>query len=258
MNKSIHVIKIGGRLINDSKMLQAFLDEFQKVPGPKVLVHGGGRKATELSALLGVETRIIEGRRITSAETLEVAIMVYAGLINKSMVAQLQSRQVNALGLCGADADIIRSHRRPVKDIDYGFVGDIDKVDGQSLYNLIDRAVVPVLSAITHDGHGQLLNTNADTIAAQTAIALTAFGDVSLSYCFEYKGVLYDLDEPQLTMSSINEGEFINMKTSGSINSGMIPKLSNGFDALKGKVSQVHICGIENLVSLTGASALAL
>jgi len=127
MNKSIHVIKIGGRLINDSKMLQAFLDEFQKVPGPKVLVHGGGRKATELSALLGVETRIIEGRRITSAETLEVAIMVYAGLINKSMVAQLQSRQVNALGLCGADADIIRSHKRPVKVIDYGFVGDIDK-----------------------------------------------------------------------------------------------------------------------------------
>ncbi len=257
-DKSIHVIKIGGRLINDPKMLMAFLDEFQKVEGYKILVHGGGRKTTELSALLGVETRIIEGRRITNADTLEIAIMVFAGLINKSMVAQLQSRQVNALGLCGADGDIIRSQKRPVKDIDFGYVGDIKNVDGKSLFNLMERGIVPVLSAITHDGQGQLLNTNADTIAAQTAIALTQYGEVSLSYCFEYLGVLYDLDEPQMTMSSINEGEFINMKTSGSINSGMIPKLSNGFDALKGKVSQVHICGIENLVSLHRASALAL
>ena len=244
MKKPIHVIKIGGRLINDPKMLQAFLDEFQKVQGHKILVHGGGRKATELSALLGVEARIIEGRRITNADMLEVAIMVFAGLINKSMVAQLQSRQVNAIGLCGADADVIRSHKRPVVDIDYGYVGDIEKVDGQSLINLMDKDIVPVLSAITHDGKGQLLNTNADTIAAQTAIALTAYGDVRLTYCFEYPGVLYDLDEPQMTMSSINEGEFINMKTSGSINSGMIPKLSNGFDALKGKVLELSLIHI--------------
>lgn len=258
MDNTIHVIKIGGRLINDQKMLAAFMDQFQQIDGHKILIHGGGRKATELSALLGIETRMIEGRRITNAGTLEVAIMVYAGLINKTIVAQLQAKTVNAIGLTGADADIIRSEKRPVGDIDYGYVGDIKHVDGRSLYNLLDRGVVPVISAITHDGQGQLLNTNADTIAAQIAIALVAYGHVHLSYCFEYNGVLYDLDEPQMTMSSINEGEFINMKTSGSINSGMIPKLSNGFDALKGQVATVDICGIDNLLTKNGATSLAL
>lgn len=258
MDNTIHVIKIGGRLINDQKMLTAFMDQFQQIDGHKILIHGGGRKATELSALLGIETRMIEGRRITNAGTLEVAIMVYAGLINKTIVAQLQARKVNAIGLTGADADIIRSEKRPVGDIDYGYVGDINHVDGRSLYNLLDRGVVPVISAITHDGQGQLLNTNADTIAAQSAIALGTYGHVHLSYCFEYNGVLYDLDEPQMTMSSINEGEFINMKTSGSINSGMIPKLSNGFDALKGQVTTVDICGIDNLLTKHRATELAL
>ena len=258
MNNEIHVIKIGGKLINDQPSLEAFLKAFSDVNGPKVLIHGGGRKATEISALLGIETKMIDGRRITNAETLEVAIMVYAGLINKTIVSQLQRMSINSIGLSGADADIVRAHKRPVKDIDYGLVGDIDAVNTDSLLSLSKAGFTPVICAISHDGQGQLLNTNADTIAAQIAIALSSTIKVKLSYCFEYDGVLYDIDEPKLTMSAVSEGEFINMKTSGSINSGMIPKLSNGFDALKGGVNEVSVCGIDNLSTKDRATMLTL
>jgi len=258
MKPQLHIIKIGGKLINDQKTLKSFLAAFAEIEGPKILVHGGGRKATEMSALLGIETKMIDGRRITNKETLEVAIMVYAGLVNKTIVAQLQSLGINSLGLCGADIDVIKAHKRPVKDVDFGFVGDIDEVNNSGLFDLTESNITPVLSPISHDGHGQLLNTNADTIAAQTAIAMTSNYEVHLSYCFEYSGVLYDIDSPELTMSSINEGEFINMRTSGSINSGMIPKLSNGFDALKGGTKSVDICGVENIQSKQKATFLHL
>lgn len=258
MNPSLHIIKIGGKLINDAATLQEFLQVFVQVPGQKILIHGGGRKATELSALLGIETKMIDGRRITNKETLEVAIMVYAGLINKSIVVHLQKKGVNALGLSGADLDIIRAHKRPVKEIDFGFVGDIDEVNADCIKMLMRQNITPVLAPISHDGNGQLLNTNADTIAAQTAIALSDSFDVTLSYCFEFKGVLYDLDSPQMTMNTISEGEFINMKSSGTINSGMIPKLSNGIDALKGRVARVDICGINNLLTKENATNLVL
>jgi len=258
MKQKLHIAKIGGKLINDQASLSAFISAFKALVGHKILIHGGGRKATEISALLGIETRLVDGRRITNKETLEVAVMIYAGLINKNIVALLQSHNVNALGLSGADADIIRAHKRPITDIDYGFVGDIEKVNHEAIDSLVNSSIVPVLCAISHDGHGQLLNTNADTIATQVAIAMSEHYEVTLSFCFEYDGVLYDIDEPNLTMSQISEGEFINMKTSGTVNSGMIPKLSNGFDALRGGVKQVSVCGIENLHSKEGSTVLTL
>ena len=254
----MHVVKIGGKLINDRSFLEAFLKAFGDISGPKILIHGGGRKATEISALLGIETRMVEGRRITNAETLEVAIMVYAGLINKTVVSQLQRMSINAIGLSGADADIVRAHKRLVKDINYGLVGDIDTINVDSLLSLSEAGFTPVICAISHDGQGQLLNTNADTIAAQIAVALSSTMKVKLSYCFEYDGVLYDINEPKLTMSAVSEGEFDDMKMSGSINSGMIPKLTNGFDALKGGVSEVSVCGIDNLSTKDRATMLTL
>jgi acetylglutamate kinase len=256
LRKPLRIVKIGGRLINDAAMLDAFIQAFISITEPCVLIHGGGRKTTELSALLGIEAKIVEGRRITDAETLEVAIMVYAGLINKNIVARLQSHHTNAIGLSGADGDVIRAHKRAIREIDYGWVGDIDNVNGQALHSLLSMNMTPVLCAISHDGQGQLLNTNADTIATQVALALIPYYDVTLTFCFEYNGVLYDVDAPDLTMRHISEGEFINMRTSGTVNSGMIPKLSNGFDALKGGVTDVRICGIDNLSSFDNATQL--
>lgn len=258
MSQPIQVVKIGGKLINDKASLQAFLKTLNEVKQPTILVHGGGRKATEISALLGIETRMVDGRRVTSKETLEVAIMIYAGLINKSIVASLQADKRSAIGLCGADMDIIRAVKRPVGEIDFGFVGDVTSVNADALLALLDKGTMPVLCAISHDGAGQLLNTNADTIAAQTAIALTEKNfEVHLSYCFEYPGVLYDIDQPTLTMSTIAHQEFGEMKEAGTINAGMIPKLQNGFDAVK-VGAKVSICGIDNLVSKEKATHLTL
>lgn len=258
MDRALHVVKIGGKLINDQSALGNFLDAFGHLPNPKILVHGGGHKATELSALLGIDTRMVEGRRITSRDSLEVAIMVFAGLINKQIVAAVQRRGIDAIGLCGADGDIIRATKRPVGEIDYGYVGDITRINVDRFDSLLSRDIVPVINAITHDGEGQLLNTNADTIASEIAINMSRIYHVKLSFCFEYPGVLYDLDTPDLVMNHISEGEFINMKTSGSINSGMIPKLTNGFQAVKKGVQEVTICGTDNLVSKERATVLTL
>ena len=257
-NRTLHVIKIGGKLINNKDELDKFITIFSSIPGPKILVHGGGQKATELSALLGIETRMVDGRRITDKETLEIAIMVYAGLINKSLVARLQAIGTNAMGLCGADGNIIKAITRPVREIDYGFVGDVTSVNAESLNGLIALNILPVLSAISHDGNGQLLNTNADTIASQVAIAMSDLYEVHLNYCFEFDGVLYDLDTPDLTMQQISLSEFRDLQESKSINKGMIPKLSNGFEALKGGVNEVTICGVANLLSQERATMLTL
>ncbi len=258
MDKTLHIVKIGGKLINDPASLSKFLEAFVLLPESKILVHGGGSKATELSALLGIETRMIDGRRITNKDTLDVAVMVYAGLINKNIVAKLQGFNLNCMGICGADGDMIRAVKRPVGEIDYGYVGDITHIQTERIDSLINANIVPIISAISHDGSGQLLNTNADTIAAQLAIALSKIYHIRLSYCFEYPGVLYDLGTPELTMSSISEADFNEMKEVGSVNSGMIPKLSNGFDALKGQVKDVSICGIENLSTRERATLLTL
>ena len=258
MSSALHVVKIGGKLINNEDQLSSFLQMFTQIETPKVLIHGGGQKATELSALLGIETRMVDGRRITNKDTLDVAVMVYAGLINKRIVARLQASGINALGLAGCDANIIQAVKRPVGEIDFGWVGDIVGVDQHALKSLISSDFIPVFSAISHNGKGQLLNTNADTIAAQIAIALSSEFNVHLHYCFEYDGVLYDMDTPDLTMEQITRAEFEELKSSKGINKGMIPKLSNGFDALAGGVHQVAVCGISNLISQKRATMLTL
>lgn len=253
---SLHVIKIGGKLINDTDELQRFIDAVSQEEGKKIIVHGGGRKATELSALLSIPVKMIDGRRITNHETLEVAIMVYAGLINKQMIARFQSQNVNAIGMCGADGNVIQAHKRPVDEIDYGYVGDVDDVNSDILASLLQADLLPVLCAITHDNNGQLLNTNADTIAAQIAIAMSDTYNVQLKYCFEFAGVLYDVSAPEVTISEIKHAELLELQHTGVINKGMLPKLSNGFDAIEGGVQDVSICGIDNLFSGENATTL--
>ncbi len=257
--QKIHVIKIGGKLINDSEALERFLTMVASETDDRVvIVHGGGRKATELSALLGIPTRMVEGRRITDADTLDIAVMVYAGLINKNIVARLQKIGIKCIGLTGADGNLIRSRKRKVEDIDFGFVGDVEEINTLLLTMLLNAQLTPVLCAITHDRKGQLLNTNADTIAAQIAIALAVEYEVSLKYCFEYKGVLFDVSTPDLTIKNIATPELDELIENGTINAGMIPKLSNGFDALNGGVAEVFICGVANLWSLENATRLKL
>lgn len=241
MKEKLTVVKVGGKIVEEEATLHKLLDDFAAIEGRKVLVHGGGRSATKLAERLGIESRIVNGRRITDAETLKVVTMVYGGLVNKNIVAGLQARGVNALGLTGADMDIIRSVKRPVKDIDYGFVGDVKQVNAGLLGDLIAKEVVPVMAPLTHDGEGRMLNTNADTIAGETAKALAALFDVTLVYCFEKKGVLRDENDDDSVISTINPAEFRQLVADGVIQGGMIPKLENSFEALEAGVSEVVI-----------------
>lgn len=244
---SINVIKVGGGILEDETSTAALLDRFAALPGRKVLVHGGGRSATRIAAQLGVESRMVEGRRITDEPMLRIVTMVYAGLVNKTAVAALQARGVNALGLCGADMDIIRGHKRPVKDIDYGWVGDIDRVDASMLQKLIDEHVVPVVAPLCHDGKGHMLNTNADTIAREVASALAGSYKVTLTFCFEKPGVLARPDDDNSVIPHINKPLFTQLKTEGIISGGMIPKIDNAFDALDAGVEKVIITRADNL-----------
>lgn len=241
MKEKLTVVKVGGKIVEEEATLHKLLDDFAAIEGRKVLVHGGGRSATKLAERLGIESRMVNGRRITDAETLKVVTMVYGGLVNKNIVAGLQARGVNALGLTGADMDIIRSVKRPVKDIDYGFVGDVKQVNAGLLGDLIAKEVVPVMAPLTHDGEGRMLNTNADTIAGETAKALAALFDVTLVYCFEKKGVLRDENDDDSVISTINPAEFRQLVADGIIQGGMIPKLENSFEALEAGVSEVVI-----------------
>lgn len=206
-----------------------------------MLVHGGGRSATKLAARLGIESQMVNGRRITDAETLKIVTMVYGGLVNKNIVARLQACGVNALGLTGADMDVIRSVKRPVKDVDYGFVGDVERVDATLLGDLIAKGVVPVMAPLTHDGCGNMLNTNADTIAGETAKALAQLFDVTLVYCFEKRGVLRDENDDDSVIPQITRADFEQLVADGVVQGGMIPKLENAFEALRAGVSQVII-----------------
>lgn len=241
MKEKLTVIKVGGKIVEEESTLYKLLDDFAAIDGFKVLVHGGGRSATKLAARLGIESRMVNGRRITDAETLKVVTMVYGGLVNKNIVAGLQARGVNALGLTGADMDVIRSVKRPVKDVDYGFVGDVERVDGTLLGDLIRKGIVPVMAPLTHDGNGHLLNTNADTIAGETAKALAAQFDVTLIFCFEKKGVLRDENDDESVIPRITPEEFRQYVADGVIQGGMIPKLENSFQALDAGVSEVVI-----------------
>ena len=235
------LIKVGGKIVEEPESLKKLLADFSSIPGHKVLVHGGGRSATALAAQLGIESKMVNGRRVTDEEMLKVVTMVYGGLVNKKIVAGLQALDVNALGLTGADLNYMRSEKRQVAEVDYGFVGDVKEVDADMLANLISKGVVPVLAPLTHDKKGNLLNTNADTIAGEAAKALARYFDVTLMYCFEKKGVLANENDDDSVIEYINPATFEKLVAEGVIAGGMIPKLENSFEALKAGVKQVVI-----------------
>lgn len=242
MKEKLTVVKVGGAVVEDEAQLAQLLKDFSAIEGKKVLVHGGGRRATQVAASLGIESKMVNGRRITDAEMLNVVTMVYGGLVNKNLVARLQANGVNALGLTGADIDVIRSHKRPLKDgIDYGFVGDVDKANGQMLSRLIEEGITPVMAPLTHDGQGTILNTNADTIASETAKALAPYYDVTLIFSFEKKGVLSNPDDDDSVIPVITHADFIKFKEDGTISGGMLPKIENALAAIDAGVGRVII-----------------
>ena len=242
MKEKVTIVKVGGAVVEDEQQLDRLLHDFANIKGLKVLVHGGGRRATQVAARLGIESQMVNGRRITDAPMLEVVTMVYGGLVNKNLVARLQAHGVNALGLTGADMDVIRSHRRELKDgVDFGFVGDVDRGDGQILSMLLEAGITPVMAPLTHDGQGHILNTNADTIASATATALAPFYEVTLIYSFEKKGVLANPDDDDSVIPVITRADFERYKADGTIAGGMIPKIENALAAVDAGVKRVII-----------------
>jgi acetylglutamate kinase len=239
--KPLSIIKIGGNIIDNPSELRSFLLDFSKIEGFKILVHGGGKSATKMAESIGLKPQMIDGRRITNAPMLDIAVMIYAGQINKNIVAQLQSHNTNAMGFSGADGNLIQSTKRNHPTIDYGFVGDVEKVNTSLLEILLSSQITPVFCAITHNGNGQLLNTNADTIASELAIALSQFFDVTLNYCFEKPGVLLDSEDDSSVIEQINTALYTKLKTDGAIHSGMIPKLDNCFNSLSKGVQKIKI-----------------
>ena len=240
--EKVTIVKVGGAIVEDSEQLAQLLKDFAAIPGKKVLVHGGGRRATKVAAALGIESKMVNGRRITDADMLEVVTMVYGGLVNKNLVAKLQANGVNALGLTGADMDVIYSHKRPLKDgIDFGFVGDVERANGKMLQTLINEGITPVMAPLTHDGKGNILNTNADTIASETAKALAPYYDVTLIYSFEKKGVLSNPEDDDSVIPVINHADFERYKADGTVAGGMIPKLENALAAIDAGVKEVII-----------------
>ena len=242
MKEKLTIVKVGGAVVEDELQLTQLLRNFAAIDGAKILVHGGGRRATKVAAALGIETKMVDGRRITDAEMLEVVTMVYGGLVNKHVVAGLQALGVDAIGLCGADGDIICSVKRPLKNgIDYGFVGDVKKTDGAKIAHFIDKNLVPVIAPLTHDGQGNILNTNADTMASETAKALAQLYDVTLIFAFEKPGVLSNPDDDSSVIPVINHADFERYKADGTISGGMLPKIENALGAVEAGVSQVII-----------------
>ena len=253
--KKLYVIKIGGNIIDNEVKLAAFIRDFAAVEGLKILVHGGGKLATKLAADLGIEQQMIDGRRITDAATLKIVTMVYAGAINKNVVAQLQANGCDAIGLTGADGNAIKAHKRNHPTIDYGFVGDVDEVNTGLLKSLLEQNIAVVLAPITHDGNGLLLNTNADTIAQEAAKALSSIYEVELIYSFEKSGVLMDAEDDTSVIPSINPTTYRELKEKQVIFAGMIPKLDNAFAAINSGVSKVIIGKAEQLQQLITGEA---
>ncbi|WP_299256457.1 acetylglutamate kinase [uncultured Aquimarina sp.] len=239
------VAKIGGNIIEDERALDSFLKDFAKIDDPKILIHGGGKSATKLASKLGVKTEMIDGRRITSAENLEIVVMTYAGLLNKTIVSGLQRYNCNALGLTGADANVIVADKRPAQFVDYGYVGDVTTVNGNIIRSFLDMQITPIFCAVTHDGNGQLFNTNADTIASEIASAMGIHYDVSLFYCFELKGVLENIEDKDSVIEYIDLEKYTELRDAEAISDGMLPKLKNCFDALQKDVSKVHIANAD-------------
>ena len=243
----ITVVKIGGNIIDNSDKLNGFLGHFAAIKGHKVLVHGGGKLASQLAEKLQIPQQMVQGRRVTDAETLDVITMVYAGLINKNIVADLSALGCTSLGVCGADANLIIADKRQVAEIDFGFVGDINYINAEILKNWLNSGFCPVISPITHDGRGQLLNTNADTIASVVATALSAYDSVNLIFCFEKMGVLLDVDDGSSVIPALNEDRIEKLKNEGLIHSGMLPKLENAIQTVKNGVESVIIGHADNL-----------
>ncbi len=242
MQEKITVIKVGGAVVEDAAQLDRLLQDFSTIEGRKVLVHGGGRRATQVAKDLGIETQMVGGRRITDEAMLGVVTMVYGGLVNKNLVARLQACGVNALGLTGADINVIRSHKRPLRDgIDFGFVGDVDRADGDMLHTLIEAGITPVMAPLTHDGKGNLLNTNADTIASETAKALAKHYDTTLIFAFEKNGVLANPDDDNSVIPTITAADFKRYVADGTVAGGMIPKIENALNAISDGVKRVII-----------------
>lgn len=242
MKEKLTIVKVGGAVVEDEQQLTQLLKDFSAIEGRKVLVHGGGRRATKMAERLGIETKMVDGRRITDEAMLEVVTMVYGGLVNKHVVARLQAEGVLAIGLTGADGGIILSHKRPLKNgIDFGFVGDVDQVDGQQLSRLVEARLTPVIAPLTHDGQGTILNTNADTMASETAKALAKLYDVTLIYSFEKRGVLSNPDDDDSVIPTINRADFERYKADGTISGGMLPKIENALAAVEAGVSRVII-----------------
>ena len=256
MKDKLTIIKVGGKIVEEPQTLDSLLRDFAAIDGFKLLVHGGGRSATKMAASLGIETKMIDGRRVTDAEMLQVVTMVYGGLVNKNIVAGLQGLGIDALGMTGADMNIIRSDRRPVTTVDYGFVGDVKEVNGDALATLIRAGVVPVISPLTHDGKGSLLNTNADTMAGETAKGLASHFDVKLVFCFEKAGVLRDENDDDSVISHITRDSYCNLREEGIVSGGMIPKLDNAFDAIEAGVSEVIITKASSLNNLSAGTHL--
>ena len=254
MKEKLTIVKVGGAVVEDEAQLSQLLKDFSAIAGKKVLVHGGGRKATKVAEALGIESKMVGGRRITDADMLNVVTMVYGGLVNKNLVARLQANGVNALGLTGADMDVIRSHKRPPVTlttpllskegqgvVDFGYVGDVDKANGEMLSKFIEEGITPVMAPLTHDGQGHILNTNADTIASETAKALAPYYDVTLIFSFEKKGVLRNPDDDDSVIPIITRADFIKYKADGTISGGMLPKIENALGAIDSGVSRVII-----------------
>ena len=261
---SLNIIKVGGGVVEDATSLARLLDQFAAMPGRKVLVHGGGRLATSMAKSLGIESQMVGGRRITDGPMLEVVTMVYGGLVNKRIVAGLQAKGVKAIGLTGADGDVIRSHKRPLKlvkmddgteqMVDFGYVGDVDRVDARLLSSLIEGGNVPVVAPLTHDGEGHILNTNADTIASSVAQAMAEYYDTTLTFCFEKAGVLRDADYDGSVIPLIDEAEASRLIAQGIIAGGMIPKIENAFDAIHRGMRQVVITHADNIDGSKGTT----
>ncbi|MCG2460636.1 acetylglutamate kinase [Flavobacteriaceae bacterium F89] len=247
MKKKLSLVKIGGNVMESKNELAKFLQLFSELQGPKILVHGGGKLATELGVKLGVEAQMVGGRRITDAQNLEIITMVYGGLANKNIVAQLQASHCNAIGLSGADANTIKAYKRPVREIDFGFVGDVESVNTKNIERLLQGGFTPVFCAITHDGNGQLFNTNADTIASEIAIGMSEMYETTLYYCFEKKGVLLNITDKDSVIKNIDSNSYQDLLHKKIIADGMLPKLENCFYALQKNVNKVCIGDISML-----------
>ncbi len=256
MKDRLTIVKVGGKIVEEPETLAQLLEDFSSIDGFKMLVHGGGRSATKIATQLGIETKMVDGRRITDTEMLNVVTMVYGGLVNKNIVAGLQSCGIDALGMTGADMNIIRSEKRPVKTVDYGWVGDVKEVNGNALASIIKSGIVPVIAPLTHDGCGHILNTNADTMVGECAKGLSDYFDVHLVFCFEKSGVLRDENDDNSVIKRIDKTLYKELLETGIVSGGMIPKLDNAFAAIDAGVSEVIITKAQMLNELSGGSHL--